>query len=107
MVWVNLSFLTSEINSYHEQYLGRQINHFPIEVGAQYFANANYCSARNNFFRGTAAQTNTKNLQIMGSSSSRCSAYKYEKIVITHSSIFWLHVINHMETHDGLSQDVN
>ena len=53
VVWVNLSFLTSEINSYHEQYLGRQINHFPIEVGAQYFANANYCSARNNFFRGT------------------------------------------------------
>ena len=56
-----------------------------------------------------AAQTNTKNLQIMVKFiiKMQCIAYKYEKIVITHSSIFWLHVINHMETHDGLSQDVN
>lgn len=38
---------SAEINSYHEQNLVRQINHFLIEVMVQ---NANYCHARNRFF---------------------------------------------------------
>ena len=60
VVWVNLSFLTAEINSYHEQNLLRQINHFLIEVGAK-------CKllpfTRNRFFR---VKTNYKEVTDYG-----------------------------------------
>ena len=62
VVWVNLSFLTSEINPDHEQDLGRQINHFLIEVGAKCKL-LPYSQRRNRFFR---VKTNYKEVTDYG-----------------------------------------
>ena len=89
MVWVNLSFLTSKINSDHEQNLGRQINHFLIEAGAKcklLLANISFESKQSTKKSTNYGQVHHDAVHIK----------QGEKIIITHSGKVWPNVINHI-----------